>query len=384
MKMRVAATAMTHNIKHKCFIINWDQSGIMLLSASNHTYANKTEKQVPLIGLDEKRQITAVVAGALSGELLPLQLIFTGQDIKKTQQKAVPTLDPITDGRVKGYGWHLTQTRNHWSSQDSMREYVRLIIDPWIAKKRLEHNCPDAHAILLFDCWSVHKSAEFLGWLSTTYPLYHPLFIPAGCTGKAQPADIVLQRPLKCDFTNEYTLWMNDQIIGLLNSGAVPSQIRVNTGMAIMKPLIVKWLMHSWLALGARTEMIQKGWTKAELGDVLEPAIGIEAMKLVLNRQVSLDNDGQQVETESISEADAAQLQAEMDMCDEDDDRHVEDDEEEIDTEVALVNCIEEKPFVGLRRSSRVSANAEERKDLRMSQLLQEQTLQEACIIFDN
>ena len=107
-------------------------------------------------------------------------------------------------------------------------------------------------------------------------------------------------------------------------------------------------------------------------------------MKLVLNKQISLEHDGQQEEPESISEADAAQLQAERDMCDEDDDSYVEDDEEEIDTEVALVNCIEQKPFVGLRRSSRVSATADERQSLRMAQLRQEQTVQEACIIFND
>jgi hypothetical protein len=127
----------------------------------------------------------------------------------------------------------------------------------------------------LFDCWSVHKSVEFLSWLSTTYPLYHPLFIPAGCTSKAQPADLVLQRPLKSDFTNEYTHWMNAEIIALLHAGAAPDQVRVDTGMAKMKPLLVKWLMHSWLALGSRTEMIQKGWAKAELGDVLDSKIGV-------------------------------------------------------------------------------------------------------------
>jgi hypothetical protein len=127
-----------------------------------------------------------------------------------------------------------------------------------------------------------------------------------------------------------------------------------------------------------------KRWAKAELGDVLEPAIGIEAMKLVLNKQISLEHDGQQEEPESISEADEAQLQAEMDMCDANDDSYIEDDEEEIDTEVALVNCIEQKPFVGLRRSSRVSATADERQSLRMAQLMQEQTLQEACIIFND
>ena len=42
------------------------------------------------MGLEEKRQITAVVASTLGGDLLPLQLIFKGQDHNKKQQKSVP------------------------------------------------------------------------------------------------------------------------------------------------------------------------------------------------------------------------------------------------------------------------------------------------------
>lgn len=86
MNSRVAAIVGTHNITHECFIINWDQTGVLLLSTHKYTYHNQKEKQVPVIALEEKRQITAVVAGALSGELLPLQLIFTGQDKNDTDE----------------------------------------------------------------------------------------------------------------------------------------------------------------------------------------------------------------------------------------------------------------------------------------------------------
>lgn len=383
MRMRVAATAMTYNITHPCFIVNWDQSGLMLLSTHKYTYHNKKDKQVPMIGLDEKRQITIVVAGCLSGELLPLQLIFTGQDVKKAQQKAVPTLDPITNTAVQQANWHLTQTHNHWSTQDSMRDYVRYIIHPWIEKKRAEHGCPNSHAILLFDCWSVHKSDEFLTWLSTTFPHYHPIFIPAGCTGKAQPADLVMQRPLKIGVSNEYTHWMNSEIIALLQAGATPDQVRVDVGMAKVKPLLVKWVMHSWLSLGSRIELLKKGWLKAGLGDVLESKVQLEATKLVMSKQLTLENDKQQEEAEGISESDVAQLQADMDMCDDNEDSYVEDDEEEMDVDVCLAACLEEKPFTGIRRSARISSQADSRASVRVAQLIQEQTEQEACIIFD-
>jgi hypothetical protein len=125
MKLRVAATVDSHHITHPCFIINWDQTAVLLVQSQKYTYHHTKEKQVPVAGLEEKRQITAVVAGALSGELLPLQLIFAGQDRNPKQQKAVPTLDAVTHSAVQHEEWHLTQTHNHWSTLVSMQDYVR-------------------------------------------------------------------------------------------------------------------------------------------------------------------------------------------------------------------------------------------------------------------
>jgi hypothetical protein len=125
MKLRVAATVDSHHITHPCFIINWDQTAVLLVQSQKYTYHHIKEKQVPVAGLEEKRQITAVVAGALSGELLPLQLIFAGQDRNAKQQKAVPTLDAVTHSAVQHEEWHLTQTHNHWSTLVSMQDYVR-------------------------------------------------------------------------------------------------------------------------------------------------------------------------------------------------------------------------------------------------------------------
>ena len=165
---RVAATASKYNIIKPCFIINWDQTGVVLMPASKYTYSSKKSKQVPIVGKDDKRQITAVVASTLEGEMLPLQLIFTGQDHNKKEQKAVPQLDEVTAKRVRD--WHLTQTSNHWSSLDSMQDYIRLIIKKWVEKKAAEHSIAQPHVILLIDCWSVHTSAAFRDWMKRFFP----------------------------------------------------------------------------------------------------------------------------------------------------------------------------------------------------------------------
>jgi hypothetical protein len=167
---RAAAVIATHKVAHPSLVINWDQSAVILMPSPMYTYHSKKDKHVGIVGQDEKRQVTAVVAGTLSGELLPLQMIFTGQDSNALKQKSVPELPQPLASRIISDGWHLTQTKNHWSSQKSMIDYVERIIDPWVLARRTEHRCPESHVLLLFDCWSVHKSAEFLGWMKTQRP----------------------------------------------------------------------------------------------------------------------------------------------------------------------------------------------------------------------
>ena len=56
---------------------------------------------------------------------------------------------------------------------------------------------PNQVAILLLDCWSVHRGAPFRTWLAVEYPYMKLLFVPAGCTSKLQPCDVALQKPFK-------------------------------------------------------------------------------------------------------------------------------------------------------------------------------------------
>ena len=60
-------------------ILNWDQTGLRLVPASNWTMANKGSKCVEIKGTEDEGQITAVFCGTLRGEILPIQLIYTGK-----------------------------------------------------------------------------------------------------------------------------------------------------------------------------------------------------------------------------------------------------------------------------------------------------------------
>ena len=66
------------DIPHDLLILNWDQTAIKYIQVSNWMMAKQGSKKVKIAGLDDKRQITVVLAGYLTGELLPLQLVYQG------------------------------------------------------------------------------------------------------------------------------------------------------------------------------------------------------------------------------------------------------------------------------------------------------------------
>ena len=57
-------------------ILNWDQTGIMIVPSNSWTMDKMGTKRVEIVGLKDKRQITAVFCSTILGDFLPLQLIY--------------------------------------------------------------------------------------------------------------------------------------------------------------------------------------------------------------------------------------------------------------------------------------------------------------------
>jgi len=74
---------------------------------SSWTIAKEGSKKVPVDGLEDKRQITAVFGVTIEGHFLPLQLIY--------QDKTAACL-PLT--RFPS-DWHIVYTRTHWANKST-------------------------------------------------------------------------------------------------------------------------------------------------------------------------------------------------------------------------------------------------------------------------
>ena len=88
----------------KDLIINFDQTGLKIVPVSNWTLATEGSKQVPIVDLEDTRDITTVLASTASGQLLPPQLFYAGKTTK------CHTKFDFADN------WDISHTSNHWSN----------------------------------------------------------------------------------------------------------------------------------------------------------------------------------------------------------------------------------------------------------------------------
>jgi hypothetical protein len=335
MAKRIAALISMHDNIHKSLIVNLDQTGVHLVPASNTTYDKKGKRSIAVIGQDDKRQITAVVASSPIGTLLPLQLIFGG----KTDR-----CHPLITDHVKQANFHVTHSPNHWSNQETMQQYIEKVIVPYHKQMIHKYQLPtNSKLILQLDCWSVHKSKEFITYIKSNHKFIHLVFIPPNCTSKLQVADVVLQRPFKYGIKKRFNEWLADIIEEQIDKEEEKIEILPHLRMASLKPLLLEWVYQSWANLGSEPELIMKAWTKC------------------LNDTVKVDPFSKEVQKKAVLECAKGQLTAfdfVYEKSEEEPDINIDieyESDDEVEDELDLMKQI----TIGTRRSTRQKKEAD-------------------------
>ena len=108
-------------------VINWDQTAIHYVLRSHWTMAKAGSQRVEVVGLDDKRQITALFGCTITGDFLPVQLIYQGKTKACHAQVDFPK------------DWSITHT------EDTMVEYIEKVFLPYVCKNRKELNLSPNH-----------------------------------------------------------------------------------------------------------------------------------------------------------------------------------------------------------------------------------------------
>ena len=180
-------------------IVNWDQTGVNYVPISSWTMEEEGSKRIELIGKDDKRQITVLFAGSLSGELLPIQIIYQGKSSKCLPKFNFPNR------------WHVTYTPNHWANKSTMEDCIKIIIIPYFEQTRLRLNlATDAHGLVLFDNFNRQCTEKIFQLLEENHINF--VIIPANCTDRLQPLDLSFKKAAKVFLRSRFQDWFAQQV----------------------------------------------------------------------------------------------------------------------------------------------------------------------------
>ena len=287
--MSLAYLVVRYNIP-PALVINLDQSAMQLLPMHDITRKEVGSEDVSIVGMDDKRQITAVFQVAATGAILPPQLIFQGKT-----DRCLPV--PALRGQLEEIGWHFTHSQNHWSNQTTMRELMTNIIALYVDRAKQALGLPQSQkVVLMLDCWAVHRSSEFKEYLQKHHPALITLFIPAGCTSKLQVVDLAVNGHIKSVMKQHAGLYLSQQATEQMDSGVEAQHVKFDLRLSTLRPKLVEWLK---LAVDSiEVEEIKRGWTKAGLLRAWEGAFQAKSLqhREEGNLQLTTPPDGREEE----------------------------------------------------------------------------------------
>ena len=214
-------------------VINFDQTALNYVPISHWTMDKEGVKRVEVVAKEDKRQLTAVFAGSLSGDFLPPQLIYEGKTDRCLPHYEFPST------------WHMMKSEKHWSNEQTMKEYFTKIIFTYIQEKRtaLKLNS-EQPALLIFDNFKAQCTSSVLSLLDKHN--VNVALIPPNCTDRLQPLDLSVNKAAKDFLRGQFREWYAKQVCMQLKESENKA---VDLRLSILKPLGAEWinLMHKYI-----------------------------------------------------------------------------------------------------------------------------------------
>ena len=235
----------------KDLIINWDHTGLNYVPVSNWTMAEEGSKRVEIVGIDDKRQITAVFGCTLKGDFLPPQIIYAGKT-----QRCLPTVKFPSN-------WHITYTQNHWANEETTHDYIKNILIPYVQQRRCDLSLdPQQPALVIFDRFKGQCTPDVLALLDKNN--VHFVIVPANCTDRLQPLDVSVNKAAKEFLRRKFQQWYSDQVYTQIKNGtSEKAAVNVDLKLSIIKPLGAQWLIDLYDYFKSNTDIIQNGFKGA-------------------------------------------------------------------------------------------------------------------------
>ena len=161
-------------------IINFDQTRLPYIVRGNSTLNEKVAKSVPLQGKGKKKQSTGTFAVSMTGDFLPMQLIYEGK---------TPRCLPKDVEFSKEFD--VTFTSNHWSNEEKSEQLLDNVIFPHLKKKKDDLGLPgDQKSLLICDVFPRQTTENIKEYIEENDCVI--VYVPNNMTHYFQPLDLTV------------------------------------------------------------------------------------------------------------------------------------------------------------------------------------------------
>jgi hypothetical protein len=238
-------------------ILNWDQTGIHLVPASSWTMEKRGSRRVEITGVNDKRQITAVFCGSLTGDFLPIQVIYKGKT-----ERCHPKFKFPSD-------WHVTHSPKHWSTEETMVQYIEQIIIPYVNSRR--EMVGDKPALVIMDNFKGQVTTKINDLLEAND--IHVCLLPPNTTDVLQPMDISVNKPAKDYLKRKFEEWYSDKVTEqLVDKDDIESvEIEpIDLRLAAVRERSAKWLVGMANYISDNPHIIVNGFLRSGIPAALD------------------------------------------------------------------------------------------------------------------
>ena len=209
-------------------------------------------QQVEVAGVKSKRLITAVFCGTLTGDFLPVQVIYEGK---------TPCCHPCYQFPPE---WDITHSLKHWSNEATIFQYVENIIFPYVPATRSAFT--DDTAALVMDSFKGHITSVVTNLFEENN--IHVCLPQPNTTDLLQPMDLSVNKQAKDFLKQRFEEWYAKQLDG--KDPETTTLEPTPLGLPVLKELGAKWMVGMLNIFAQNPQIIVNRFVRVEITGALD------------------------------------------------------------------------------------------------------------------